>query len=596
MTTRIEQALGVALGHLRPPPQLPLSEWLEGNVRLPHGLSAEGGPIRLWPTQKGIADALTDPALERVTLIKAARCGFTSLLTGLIGHHCSNDPAAVLCVLPTESDCRDYIAADIEPIFEASPSLRGVLGEPGKGEAGRNLITHRMFEGGSLKIVAAKAPRNLRRHTARVLLVDEADACEIGAEGNPIALAEKRTLSFANRKIIVGSTPLDEDTSHVLRLWAQSDQRVFEVPCPHCADPFELLWKHIEWPDGKPEQACAVCPSCGGVIEESDKRDMVEAGQWTITRPDVQGHAGFRLNALVSLLHNASWAKLAAEFLQAKDDAEDLRVFVNTVLAEAWRDAVDDTNEDELAARAEPFSLDNIPPEVLALTCGVDVQEDRLEVSTVGWSKDGTAFMLDHRALYGAPDSNEAWLDLDDHLKGLWRHPHGGWLKIDAACVDAGSGSHFDVVCRFCQPRTSRRVFAIKGAAGFGRPAISRSRTKGRILFIVGVDGIKSGLLGKLAKGRAIRFSDTLAPVYYEQLVSERRVTRMSRGKPVVRLEAIPGRENHTLDALVYSFAAKATLHVNLDQRAEALCSPIPEPPTRQQVVVRSSFMERGRL
>ncbi len=46
---------------LRPPALDPLSVWLEGNVRLPHGLSAEGGPIRLWPTQKGITDALTDP-------------------------------------------------------------------------------------------------------------------------------------------------------------------------------------------------------------------------------------------------------------------------------------------------------------------------------------------------------------------------------------------------------------------------------------------------------------------------------------------------------------------------------------------------------
>ncbi|BAQ17475.1 phage terminase large subunit family protein [Methyloceanibacter caenitepidi] len=595
MAAKLDKALAVAVEYLRPPPLVPLSTWLEDNVRLPYGLSAEGGPLCLWPTQRGIADALTDPALERVTLIKAARCGFTSLLTGLIGHHCRNDPAAVLCVLPTESDCRDYIAADIEPIFEASPSLRGVLGEPGKGEAGRNLITHRMFEGGSLKIVAAKAPRNLRRHTARILLVDEADACEIGAEGNPIALAEKRTLSFANRKIIVGSTPLDADTSHVLRLWAQSDQRVFELPCPHCGDPFELLWNHIEWPDGKPAEACAVCPSCGGVIEEGQKRDMVEAGAWRITRPDVKGHAGFRLNALVSLLPNASWAKLAAEYLTAKDDAEELRVFVNTVLAEPWREAVDDVDDADLASCAVPISLEAIPEDVLAITCGVDVQDDRLEVSTFGWSKDGVPFVLDHRALYGAPDSNEAWLDLDEHLKDRWRHPRGGWLKIDATCVDAGSGSHYDVVTRFCQARTSRRVFAIKGASGFGRPAISRSRAKRGLLFIIGVDGIKTNILGRLAKPGAIRFSDQLEPIYFEQLCSERRVTRMSRGKPVVRLEAIPGRENHTLDSAVYAFAAKAALTINLDAREAELSTTIPPSPKRP-AVHRSAFMERGRV
>jgi len=38
-------------------------------VRLPLGLSAESGPLHLWPTQKGIADALADPAIERVTLV-----------------------------------------------------------------------------------------------------------------------------------------------------------------------------------------------------------------------------------------------------------------------------------------------------------------------------------------------------------------------------------------------------------------------------------------------------------------------------------------------------------------------------------------------
>jgi phage terminase large subunit GpA-like protein len=465
-----------------------------------------------------------------VTLVKSARSGFTTLLTGLVAHHVVNDPAPVLAVLPTEMDCRDYIASDIEPIFAASPALRNALGEPGKSEAGRNLLTHRMFVGGSLKIVASKAPRNLRRHTARVLLVDEADACEEGAEGNPIALAEKRTLSFANRKLIVGSTPLNEDTSHVLRLWEQSDQRVFEVPCPECGAFTEILWRHIEF-EPRPSFRC---PHCEVLLGEEHKLAMVEAGAWRITLPDVKGHAGFRLNALVSRLPNASWSKLVAEFLHAKDSGPDeLRVFVNTVLAEGWRDEGEPTNEDELAARAEPFSLDAIPADVLMLTCGCDVQEDRLEVTTCGWSRSGDAFVLDHRAIWGAPDSNEPWVELDEHLKARWQHPKGGSLKIDATCVDAGSGSHYDRVCAFCQPRTGKRVFAIKGVSGMGRGAITRSRTKGRILFIVGVDGIKSGILAKLAKGRVIRFSDTLEPIFYEQLVSEKRVVRMSRGKPL---------------------------------------------------------------
>src|SRR5665648_1049009 len=287
VSVQINETWSRAVEALRPPPQLPLSDWLEQTIRLPHGLAAEGGPLKLWPTQSGIADALADPALERVTLVKSARSGFTTLLTGLIAHHVANDPAAMLCVLPTEADCRDYMASDVEPIFAASPSLRDLLAEPGRNEAGRNLITHRMGEGWSLKIVAARAPRNLRRHSARILLVDEADAAEIGAEGNPLALAEKRTLSFANRKIIVGSTPLEEDTSHVVRLYAQSDQRVFETPCPSCGACTEIRWQHIEWEADKPDTAAFRCPHCDDLIDEKHKADMVEAGQWTATKPEV---------------------------------------------------------------------------------------------------------------------------------------------------------------------------------------------------------------------------------------------------------------------------------------------------------------------
>lgn len=32
-----------------------------------------------------------------------------------------------MCLLPTDSDCRDYVVSDIEPIFAASPALKGLL-------------------------------------------------------------------------------------------------------------------------------------------------------------------------------------------------------------------------------------------------------------------------------------------------------------------------------------------------------------------------------------------------------------------------------------------------------------------------------------
>jgi hypothetical protein len=182
-----------ALRSLIPPERVALSEWIEGNIKLPEGVSALPGPVRLWPYQREMADAISDPAIERVTLVKPVRVGFTTLLTGAIASFVANEPSPILALLPTEADCRDYVVSDIEPIFLASPELRGLLSVDTE-EGERNTLLSKRSPGGSLKVVAARAPRNLRRHTARVLIVDEADACETGIEGNPIRLAERRTL------------------------------------------------------------------------------------------------------------------------------------------------------------------------------------------------------------------------------------------------------------------------------------------------------------------------------------------------------------------------------------------------------------------
>jgi phage terminase large subunit GpA-like protein len=168
-------------------------------------------------------------------------------------------------------------------------------------------------------------------------------------------------------------------------------------------------------------------------------------------------------------------------------------------------------------------------------------------------------------------------------------------LKVDAAAIDAGDGGHYDSVMAFANARLSRRVLAVKGAAGFARPAIQLAKTKRGRLFIVGVDAIKSQIMTRLARGRSIRFSHTLTPSYFEMLASERRVVRMARGRPVARFERKPGARAEALDALVYALAAKAALALNaaaFDQRADELSMPTPPPPPRPPAI-RSAWMER---
>ena len=426
------------------------------------------------------------------------------------------------------------------------------------------MLLERHFAGGSLKLVSARAPRNLRGHTARALFLDEVDAFEVDVrgEGDPVSLAERRTQTFADRKIVMGSTPVHESTSKICRAYDRSDQRVYELPCPHCDTRFELHWSHIAWDDGQPESAHAICPECGCVIEESDKPGMVEKGGWRATRPEVIGHHGYRLNSLISLLPNARWSVLAAEFIEAKKSPETLQTFVNTVLGQPWRDQANGEGLDQhaLASRAEPFSLEALPPEVALLTAGVDVQRDRLECVVMGWSET-ECFILAQIEVWGSPHENETWADLDAYLKTIWQRPDGSIIRIAATAIDAGDGETMDKVIEFCRARLARRVFAIKGASG-QRAVIAPSKTKGGRLFIIGVDGVKSQIMARLTSATpSVRFSDSLDARFYEELTSERLVVKYSRGAPVRRWERIVGRRAEALDCVVYGWAVRQLIH-----------------------------------
>lgn len=550
---------------------------MENSLRLPEGVTSDPGPIRLWDFQRGIADAISDPLIERVTVIKSARVGYTTLLTATVGNYVLNEPAPILFVLPTEKDCRDYVVSDMDPIFEASPDLRGLLSD-GTDETGRNTILHRIFAGGSLKIVAAKSPRNLRRHNTRILIIDEEDGMDTTPEGDPVDLAIKRTLGFPNRKIIRGSTPTDAERTTIARAYDESDQRVYEIKCVECGDYAEPRWPHIQWEKGRPETARWACPNCGALVEERYKMQMVADGRWRATQPDVEGHAGFRLSALISPHYNASWGKLAAEWLQVHADPDRRKGFINTLLGEVTREEINIEEPEAVMARAEPFGLNvthtdesgvsrelPIPADVLMITAGVDEQDDRFEIAFLGWARDGAALVLGHSIVWGSPSDHETLAELDAALSTRWAHPHGGRIGVSAAAIDSGDGEYSQTIYEFCWPRARRGVMAIKGVGG-RRPIIEVSKGRiakgganaGGLLWLVGVDQAKARLYGDISRGAGrIRFSQSLPLVWFEQLLSEPPVIRRVGGRPVRRFERIAGRRAEALDCTIYAMAAR---------------------------------------
>lgn len=569
---------------LLPPPVLSYSEWAEEHFRLPSS-SAAAGRFRPWKFQRGILDAIGDGTIERVSIIKSARTGFTVSLVAAIGAIAANDPSPIILLMPTDDDARGIAVDEIDPAFRDTPALRGLM--PVGRYDGRNTLTHRvLMGGGSLKILSARAPRNLRRHTAKVLYCDEVDGMEATAEGDPIKLAEKRTTSFPDRKIVIGSTPTLDGTSIVSKRYEESDQRIFEVPCIHCHTPFELLWEHLDWKRGDPESVRCICPHCNESIEEKYKPQMVEAGEWRATLPHRKGHAGFRLNALISQFANASWPKLVEEYeLAEKNGPTDMQVFHNTVLGKVWSSSIDHVTENQLLARREEFGIawdmvrgrwrEDVPEDVAYITAGVDVQGDRFEVVFVGWSR-VHRWVLGHHVVRGSVLLQSTWDELDATLGTVWEHPLGGQIGVAAACID--SGNFTQRVYDYCEIVQSRKIVAVKGDEG-PRPIMKastrRRRNRTAPLYIVGVDQLKTDILMTLplekSEAQSFRLSDVLDEDFFIQLTSERRELKIKNGKPEVAFVRIGNRKAEALDCVVYGLAAKQLCRFDFDNRYEEL-------------------------
>ena len=169
---------------------------------------------------------------------------------------------------------------------------------------------------------------------------------------------------------------------------------------------------------------------------------MLTAGEWRATAPGDGKTAGFHISSLYSPLGWKSWVEVVEDFLRAKGDAPRLKTWVNTVLGETWEeDYTSKVSADGLLERCEHYQAAMVPEGGLALTVGVDVQDNRLAVSVWAWGRDEEGWLLDHQEIYGDPSRQELWKQLDEVVLREWPHAVGRPMRPDVVAID--SGGHF---------------------------------------------------------------------------------------------------------------------------------------------------------
>jgi hypothetical protein len=572
---------------LRPEPDLTVSEWADRYRMLSSKASAEPGPWRTHrtPYLREPMDALSSNSpIQRVVLMFAAQTGKTEAGSNWLGYVIAHAPGPMLAVQPTVEMAKRLSKQRLESMITETPCLSERIA-PSRSRDSGNTMFSKEFPGGMMILTGSNSSTGLRSTPCRYIFCDEVDAfpLDVDGEGDPVSLAEKRATTFARRKILLTSTPTVKDFSRIEAEFERSDQRRYFVPCPHCQAMQWLKWAQLKWENNDPSTAKYECEKCGERFAEIHKPVMLRKGQWRATAPSDGKTAGFQLSGLYSPLGWLSWSDMVDDFLRAKADAPMLKSFVNTRLAETWEeDYASKVSATGLQERCEHYEPAMLPEGALALTVGVDVQDNRLAVSVWCWGREEEGWLVDHQEIYGDPSRPELWNQLDEVVLREWPHALGVKLRPDVVACD--SGGHFTAeVYQYARERGRQGVVAIKGQSQRDKPPIGkatkvdvnyRGKTlkRGALVYPVGGDTIKTTLFGRLKHNETgagyLHFHMKTSTEYFEQLTAEKQVLRYSRGGfPVREWVKKPSARNEALDCLVYAYAALNLMYQRYDRR-----------------------------
>lgn len=575
---------GLANG-IRPDPQIDYVEWADSYFYLPRQAASEYGRYRTsrTPFVREVLLELSPQSNTQVVIVKKpTQCAGTTIGLVFMCGMADLYPGPFLLMMPTDQMAKSFSRKRLDNVISNIPRLRAKVSE-NKSRDASNTMQQKDFPGGSWLMSGSNSPASYRSESIKYLILDDFDgfAIDIGGEGSPEELADRRTGSFPGRKIYINSTTTVRETSNIEAAFERSSQGYYSVPCPHCGHLQYLVWGGIDVDhgikfkrddNGLVVDAWYVCESCLQRIDEHKKPWMLENGQYVHRFPERKVR-GFVWNALYTPLGWVnSWAYIAEKFLEAKKAMDEgrpnkMKTWMNSFMSEPWDEPGDSVEWEQLAERVEEYEPQIVPAKGWILTAGVDTQDDRLIVVVRAWGDGEESWLVYHTEIWGDPAQDRVWDELDTILAADYAHENGP-LKIATMAIDSG-GHRTQAVYNYARVRYPR-VIAVKGSNERGKPVITNAPTKqdvdfegqriknGVQLWTVGVDSAKEVIYSRLrmaGTGSGVyHWPAGTSDAYFKQISSEKLVTRYVKGYP--RREWHAFRANHALDCEVYAYAA----------------------------------------
>lgn len=374
-------------------------EWMEKNVVVSTGDLR--GRFQAMPYQRGVIRSLGDPETSQVTVMCASQVGKTLMFAGGLMWTMRTYPGTgVMCMFPSLDVLNKFRREKLNPIMESS----GFDAHVRNMRAGQQVPPNFSMDNGAYVTMSTSGSRSGGAHgtTAQFTFLDEVDDYGYDVVGDVM----QRTATAADAHVMLCSTPKSMLRSIINRHFRAGTQERWHSQCRYCGETEMLDIGNVRpWdmdlflsmvPEGvdnleqqqvaefldqaEPcpncgEQVHYLCPHCESLWSDSDRRQAIYAGEWIADRPmRRREHRSFHLNQLTSLL---------------------------VPMRRTWRDFwtyEPDTRQTQL--NAEPYELRMQEPQEPAkirrtqgppftpsfVTCGVDVQKDRIEWSV--WDYD----------------------------------------------------------------------------------------------------------------------------------------------------------------------------------------------------------------
>jgi phage terminase large subunit GpA-like protein len=476
-------------------------EFVEGARYIPASVSPFPGyfNMELTPYWEEILNCFDqDSPVREVIVLKGQGVGYTTNLENFVYYFIGHVKTLPILYVTADKDLSSIrMENNFLPMFQYS-NMMDLFVSHDEGNTRKQGIKKNSLQwvgGGYMLPFGAQNADKARQQQIPNVLLDEVDGWPMQAPdgSDMVEIFKARGSVFWNtRKIFIGSTPLELESSRIEREYARGDQRKYMCRCLKCGYPQELRWSGYNQDTGEVfgfrwdmketgeldiDSVRYHCQNtgCGHPHQEFDKPKFFAKSNafWepteTASEPNVRS---YHLPGFFSMSGMIPWYKGVAQWLAAWDvknnrvkDVKKLQVFYNNILGRGFDKGGSEVKERHASMhRRMWYSKGAIvngriseycDSPILFLTCTVDVHKQNLAVAVWGWTANMTCWLIDYKRI---EDNSEAgfedadspgWRELSAIIEGArWKSDDEKEYWIAMTLIDTGWNG--TVVTDFC--------------------------------------------------------------------------------------------------------------------------------------------------